>query len=102
MFESLQQGLGSALKTLRGRGKLTEANMRDGLRLVQQALLEADVSFPVVKEFMARVSEQAVGEKVLKSLDPTQQLVGIVHQELVNLMGPVDHSLHLQPRRDAC
>ncbi|NUQ61239.1 MAG: signal recognition particle protein [Pirellulales bacterium] len=97
MFESLQENLSSALKTLRGRGKLTEANMRDGLRLVQQALLEADVSFSVVKEFMARVTEQAIGETVLKSLNPSQQLVGIVHQELVGLMGPVDNSLHLQP-----
>jgi len=97
MFESLQEGLTSALRTFRGRGKLSEANMRDGLRLVQQALLEADVSFPVVKQFMDRVSEQAVGERVLKSLDPSQQLVGIVHQELIQLMGPVDHSLHLHP-----
>ena len=96
MFESLQNGLNSALRTLRGRGKLTEANMREGLRLVQEALLEADVSLPVVKEFIARVSEQAVGEKVLKSLDPSQQLIGIVYQELVRLMGPVDHSLHLR------
>ncbi len=97
MFESLQQGLNSAIRSLRGRGKLTEANMRDGLRLVQEALLEADVSLPVVKEFVARVSEQAVGERVLKSLDPSQQLIGIVYQELVRLMGPVDHSLHLRP-----
>ena len=70
--------------------------MRDGLQLVQRALLEADVSLPVVKDFMARVSEQAVGETVLKSLNPTNQLVYIVHQELINLMGPVDHSLHLR------
>lgn len=97
MFESLQQGLSSALKTLRGRGKLTESNMREGLQLVQQALLEADVSLPVVKDFMARVGEQAVGETVLKALDPTRQLVGIVHNALVDLMGPVDHSLHLKP-----
>ncbi|NLE38606.1 MAG: signal recognition particle protein [Pirellulaceae bacterium] len=96
MFESLQQGLTSALKTIRGHAKLTEANMRDGLRLVRQALLEADVSLPAVKDFMARVSEQALGEKVLASLKPDQQLIGIVHQELINLMGPVDHSLHLQ------
>lgn len=95
MFESLQNGLTGALKTLRGRGKLTETNMRDGLRLVQQSLLEADVSFEVVKDFMARVTEQAVGERVLKSLDPSQQVVGIVHEELIRLMGPVDHSLHL-------
>jgi signal recognition particle subunit SRP54 len=97
MFESLQESLGTALKSLRGRGKLTEANMREGLGSVQTALLEADVSFPAVKDFMARVSEQAVGEQVLRSLNPTQQLVGIVHQELINLMGPVDHSLHLKP-----
>ncbi len=96
MFESLQQNLSSALKTLRGRGRLSESNMRDGLRLVQRALLEADVSLPVVKDFMERVGEQAVGESVLKSLDPTQQLIGIVGRELVDLMGPVDHSLHLR------
>ena len=97
MFEALQQNLGAALKTLRGRGKLSEANMRDGLRLVQQALLEADVSVPVVKDFVGRVTEQAVGEQVLRSLNPDQQVVAIVHQELINLMGPVDHSLHLKP-----
>jgi len=70
--------------------------MREGLGLVRTALLEADVSFSVVKDFMARVTEQAVGERVLKSLDPSQQLVYIVNQELINLMGPVDHSLHLK------
>jgi len=96
MFEALQDGLGSALKTLRGQGKLSESNMRDGLKLVEKSLLEADVSFQVVRDFMARVSEQAVGEKVLKSLNPSQQVVGIVYQELINLMGPVDHSLHLK------
>lgn len=96
MFESLQQGLSSALKSLTGKARLTEANMRDGLRLVEQSLLEADVSYPVVKSFMARVAEQAVGETVLNSLNPTQQLIGIVYQELVRLMGPVDHSLHLR------
>ncbi len=96
MFESLQKGLDSAIRTVRGRGKLTEANMRDGLRLVQQALLEADVSVAVAKEFVGRVADQAVGERVLKSLDPSQQLIGIVYQELIRLMGPVDHSLHLR------
>jgi signal recognition particle subunit SRP54 len=100
MFEALQDGLSSALKTLRGQGKLSESNMRDGLKLVEKSLLEADVSFPVVRDFMQRVSEQAVGEKVLKSLNPSQQVVGIVYQELVNLMGPVDHSLHLKGAND--
>lgn len=70
--------------------------MRDGLQLVREALLEADVSIDVVKQFMGRVTEQAVGEQVLRSLRPEQQVVGIVHQELINLMGPVDHSLHLK------
>jgi signal recognition particle subunit SRP54 len=96
MFESLQAGLQSALKSLRGRGKLTEANMREGLRMVERALLDADVSYEVVKEFMARVSEQALGQRVLASLDPSQQVIGIVHQELVRIMGPVDTSLHLR------
>jgi signal recognition particle subunit SRP54 len=96
MFEALQDGLGSALKTLRGQGKLSESNMRDGLKLVEKSLLEADVSFTVVRQFMTRVTEQAVGEKVLKSLHPSQQVVGIVYQELINLMGPIDHSLHLK------
>ena len=96
MFETLHDGLFSAIRTLRGKGKLTEANMRDGLRLVQQSLLEADVSFNVVREFMDKVTEQALGERVMKLLDPTEQLVKIVHEELINLMGPVDHSLHLR------
>jgi signal recognition particle subunit SRP54 len=97
MFESLTASLSSALNTLRGRGKLTEANMREGLSGVRTALLEADVAYDVVETFLSRVVDDAVGSKVLESLDPAQQLVGIVHQELVNLMGPVDHSLHLQP-----
>ncbi len=95
MFEALQDGLSGAFKNLRGQGKLSESNMRDGLKLVEKSLLEADVSFQVVREFMSRVSEQALGEKVLKSLNPSEQIVGIVHQELINLMGPVDHSMHL-------
>ena len=97
MFESLQENLSSAIKSLRGRGRLTESNMREGLALVETALLEADVSIEVVKSFVAKVSEQAVGETVLKAIDPTHQLVSIVHQELINLMGPVDHSLRLKP-----
>ncbi|HZZ72053.1 MAG TPA: signal recognition particle protein [Pirellulales bacterium] len=96
MFESIHDGISSALRTLRGKGTLTEANMREGLQLVQQALFEADVSVSVVKDFIGRVSDVALGEQVLKSLDPTKQLISVVHQELINLMGPVDHSLHLR------
>jgi signal recognition particle subunit SRP54 len=96
MFESLRNGLDSAFKTLRGRGTLSETNMRDGLKLVEQSLLDADVSYSVVKDFMEGVTEQAVGEKVLRTLDPSQQLIKIVHDALVNLLGPVDSSLHLK------
>jgi len=96
MFESLQENLQSALKTLRGKGKLSEANMRAGLQLVERSLLDADVSYSVVQDFMAGVTEKALGQRVLLSLDPSQQVVGIVHDELVKLLGPVDPSLHLR------
>ncbi|MBM4090029.1 MAG: signal recognition particle protein, partial [Planctomycetes bacterium] len=96
MFESLRDGLQSALKSLRGKGKLTESNMRDGLHMVETSLLEADVSYTVVKDFMARVSQRAMGEKVLLALDPSEQVVGIVYEELIQLLGPVDPSLHLR------
>ncbi len=96
MFESLQENLQSALKTLRGKGKLTEANMRAGLQLVEQSLLDADVSYSVVKDFMAGVTEKALGQRVLLSLDPSQQVIGIVYDELIKLLGPVDPSLHLR------
>ena len=99
MFESLTASLSTALNSLRGRGKLTAANMREGLADVRTALLEADVAYDVAEQFLERISEDAVGERVLESLDPAQQLVGIVHRELVNLMGPVDHSLHLEAGR---
>jgi signal recognition particle subunit SRP54 len=96
MFESLQDGLKSAFKSLRGKARLTEANMRDGLQLVEQSLLDADVSIDVTRDFMARVSQQALGQKVLDALDPGQHLVGIVHQELINIMGPVETSIPLR------
>ncbi len=95
MFESLQDNLSQAWRTLRGTARLTESNMREGLGLVRQALLEADVSFSVVKDFMQRVTDQAVGEQVLKSLRPDEVVASIVHRELVQLMGEGDSSLHL-------
>jgi signal recognition particle subunit SRP54 len=96
MFEGITKSLEGALSVFRTRGKLTPQNMEDGLRAVRQALLEADVNYNVASDFTARVAEQAAGTRVLDSLNPYQQFVGIVHQELVNLMGPVDHSLHLR------
>jgi len=96
MFDSLQNNLQQAFKSLSGKGKLTESNMRDGLRLIEESLLEADVSYEVVKDFMADVSKQALGEKVLLKLNPSEQLVGIVHQQLVETLGPVDPSIQLK------
>ena len=93
MFDNLSNSLTSAISSLRGRGKLSESNMREGLGEVRTALLEADVAYDVVEEFLDRVSADAVGAKVLDALDPAQQLIGIVHRELINLMGPVDHEL---------
>src|SRR6266566_169064 len=99
MFEGIQRGLGEALKKLRGRGRLSEANVRDGLREVRRALLEADVNFTVANAFINRVTERSVGQEVLRTLDPSEQIVGIVYDELVKLMGPVDHSVHFAKDR---
>ena len=93
MFDNLSNSLISAIGTLRGRGKLSESNMREGLGEVRTALLEADVAYDVVEEFLDRVSADAIGAKVLDALDPAQQLIGVVNRELVNLMGPVDHEI---------
>src|SRR5438128_4802274 len=99
MFESIQRGLGEALKKLRGRGRLTEANIRDGLQEVRRALLDADVNFTVANDFIQRVTERAIGQAVLRSLDPSEQIVRVVYDELVNLMGPVDHGFHFAKDR---
>ncbi len=93
MFEGITNSLKDALSFIRG-GRLTESNIREGMDKVRQALLEADVNYDVATDFVARVTERAVGAEVLKSITPSQQFVGIVHQELAELMGPVDHSLH--------
>lgn len=95
MFQSLQDSLKGAFKSLRGQGKLTESNMREGLRLIENSLLEADVSIEVVRDFMGRVSAEALGEKVLLSLRPSEQLLGVVRDELVNLLGPVESQMRL-------
>jgi len=100
MFDSLSEGLQSAFKSLRGKGKLTEANMRDGLATVERAMLDADVSYPVVQAFMGHVTERAMGRKVLLSLRPEQELIQIVNDELISLLGPVDSSIHL--KKEGC
>jgi len=99
MFEGITRGLSDALKKLRGRGRISEANVRDGMREVRKALLEADVNFNVANEFIKEVTEKSVGEAVLRTLDPSEQIVKIVYDELVQLMGPVDHTLRFAKDR---
>ena len=87
MFDNLTDRLSRVVKNLRGQGRLTEDNIQDALREVRVALLEADVALPVVRDFIARVKERAMGTEVLQSLTPGQQLIGVVHKELTALMG---------------
>jgi signal recognition particle subunit SRP54 len=96
MFQSLQDGLLSAFKSLQGKGKLTESNMRDGIALVERSLVEADVNIDVVRKFVKDVAVAAEGRRVLLSLRPHEEFVKIVFEELVNLLGPVDNSLPLK------
>ncbi|MEK6707610.1 MAG: signal recognition particle protein [Pseudomonadota bacterium] len=87
MFDNLTNRFSGVIKTLRGEARLTESNIQEALREVRMALLEADVALPVIKEFIARVKEKAVGQEVMGSLSPGQALVGVVHQELIAIMG---------------
>ncbi|MGO9597212.1 MAG: signal recognition particle protein [Isosphaeraceae bacterium] len=96
MFEDLQNRLSSAFRRFKVSGVLTEANMREGLREVRTALLEADVNFKVVGELMDRITAKAVGTQLIKAVRPEQQIVKIVHEELVELMGPVDPSIRFE------
>lgn len=86
-FEGLSEKLNAVFKSLRGKGRLTEADVRTGMREVRLALLEADVSYKVVKDFVAQVTERCVGSDVLESLTPAQQIIKIVNEELTKLMG---------------
>ncbi len=96
MFENLTERLTQTLKRLRGQGRLTEENIQETLREVRMALLEADVALPVVKTFIERVRERAVGQEVLQSLTPGQALVKIVHGELIAVMGEANDELNLR------
>src|SRR4029450_13742394 len=97
MLDSLSTRLQSIFDKLGGRGRLTEDNIQEALREVRVALLEADVNFKVVRAFMDRVKEKAVGQDVLKSLTPAQQVVKVVHDELVELLGGSGHRLAWGP-----
>src|SRR5690625_4852426 len=95
MFDQLTKRLTGSLERLRSRGRLTEDNIRESLREVRVALLEADVALPVVRDFIARVTERAVGQEVIKSLEPGQALVKVVHDELKHVLGEENAPLAL-------
>ena len=96
-FENLSEKLQNVFKNLRGKGRLTEADVDAALKEVKMALLEADVNFKVVKQFVASVKERAIGEDVMKSLTPGQMVVKIVNEELTRLMGGEAVELQLLP-----
>src|ERR1700690_3086729 len=97
MFESLSEKLESIFKKLKGRGLLKEEDVDAALKEVRLALLEADVNFKVVKDFIQQIRERAVGKEVLESLSPAQQVIKIVHDELTALLGVANERIHLAP-----
>ncbi len=101
MFESLSDRLSGVFRKFAGRGQLTDENIQEGLREVRLALLEADVNFKVVKEFVERVREKCLGQEVLKGVSPAQQVVRVVHDELVALLGGETAGLDLRGRQPA-
>ncbi len=99
MFEALTERLKSALRAFTSRGQLNEKNIAEGLREVRAALLEADVNYKVARDFIERVQQRAVGQEVIRSVTPGQQVVKIVYDELIKLMGPVDSSIPINDKR---
>ena len=97
-FEGLSEKLNAVFKSLKGKGRLTEADVRNGMREVRLALLEADVSYKVVKDFVTQVTERCVGSDVLESLTPAQQIIKIVNEELTKLMGSTNARLNTANR----
>ena len=97
-FESLSEKLSSTFKRLRSKGRLTEADIKEAMRDVRMALLEADVSYKVVKDFIARVSERALGQDVLASLTPAQMVIKIVNEELTETMGKENAKINISPK----
>ena len=95
MFESLTSKLDTIFKRLKGHGKLTEQNIKEALKEVRMALLEADVNFKVVKDFIQSVEQRAIGQEVMASLTPAQQLIKVVRDELTSLMGDGEQKIHL-------
>lgn len=98
MFQGLSEKLQETFKRLRGKGKLTEDDVNEAMREVRMALLEADVNFKVVKDFVAKVKERAIGSEVLESLSPGQQVIKIVNEEMVALMGGVSSKINISSK----
>ena len=96
-FDSLTEKLQNVFKNLRGKGKLTEDDVKEALREVKMALLEADVNFKVVKKFIKDVQERSIGQDVMNGLNPGQMVIKIVNEELINLMGSETTEIKLQP-----
>ena len=96
MFDSLQTRLEAAFNKIRGRGTLSAADVSETLKEVRVALLEADVQFKVAKDFCAKVEALAIGESVLKSLSPAQQVIKIVHEQLIDMMGGASTELQIK------
>jgi len=97
-FEGLTQKLQETFRKLRGKGKLTEKDVKEAMREVKLALLEADVNYKVVKDFVNSVTERAIGQEVMESLTPGQHVIKIVHEELVNLMGAKESKINISPK----
>lgn len=95
MFQGLSEKLQETFKRLKGKGKLSEADVNEAMREVRMALLEADVNFKVVKDFVAKVKERSIGQEVLESLSPAQQVIKIVHEEMIALMGGVSSKIQI-------
>src|SRR6516164_9738188 len=95
MFDSLSSKLQNAFKNLRGLGKISESNVSDALRDVRLALLEADVNFKVARDFIDRVKAKSIGQEVIQSIQPGQQIIKVIHDELVDLLGSQNAGLDL-------
>ena len=96
-FESLSEKFQNVFKNLRGKGRLSEADVKAALKEVKLALLEADVNFKVVKKFISDVTERAVGTDVLNGLNPAQQVIKVVNEEMTNLLGSETTELEFEP-----
>src|ERR1700760_4974965 len=101
MFDSLSSKLQNAFRNLRGLGKISESNVSDSLREVRLALLEADVNFKVARDFIERVKTKSIGAEVIQSVHPGQQIIKVIHDELVDLLGSANAALNLSGIRPA-